>query len=603
MPFTNLVELAEASVARFADRPLFGEHHNGEWTWQTFRRWQDRVDSVRAVLAQLGVKAGDRVAIISRNSPAWAAAAYAAYGLGAAFVPMYEQQRPDDWEFILRDCAATVVFARTQEIAHTLEAMQPRLPLLRAVITIEDPIGLPVLEARAVPVAAVHPHSDDVAGLIYTSGTTGQPKGVMLTHGNLTSNVLATLSAFPIGAHDRTLSFLPWAHVYGQVVELHILVAAGGSTAFNISVDRLLEDLKSVQPTILVAVPRVFNRLYASVRAQLATKPRVIRNVFQHGLESSKKRKRGEPLRLSERVVLWFAGLLFGAVRRKLGGNLRYAVSGSATLSRDVAEAIDAMGIEVYEGYGLTETSPIVSFNRPGHRKFGSVGLPIADVRIELDQSRGEAPGEGEIIVHGPNVLKGYHARAEENAHAFTSDGGLRTGDLGRIDEDGFLFITGRIKEQYKLENGKYVMPGPLEEQLALSPYVANVMLHGAGKPYNVALVAIDTAQVRAWAGEEGLELAADLTSDLRVRRLILRELERYSAGFRAYERPVEVVLTQSPFSVENGMLTPTLKLKRREVARKFGGALEAIYQRLRTEPHILVAPTAEGAAPQDVRG
>jgi long-chain acyl-CoA synthetase len=589
--FGNLVELAEDSVARFAERPLFGEHLSTGWSWQTYRRWQSRVDSIRAVLAGHGIVAGDRVAIVSRNSAVWAAAAYATFGRGAAFVPMYEQQRLDDWEYILRDSGARIVLVRTQQIASLIDTLQPRLPALRHILTIEDPIGLPVLESRASAVPTIHPASDDVAGIIYTSGTTAPSKGVMLTHGNITSNVLATSRVLPVSSHDRMLSFLPWAHIYGQVAELHSMIAAGASTAFNTATDRLLEDLRTVQPTILVAVPRVLERLYVTVRAELVHHPRVVRSVFYRGVDAAKRRYHGERLRLRDRVILWLAGFLFAVVRRKLGSHLRYAISGSAALGGDVAEALQAMGIVVYEGYGLTETSPIVSVNRPGHRKLGSVGLPIDDVRIELDRSCGDGEGEGEIIVHGPNVMKGY-THPEQTALAFADDGGLRTGDLGRLDGDGFLYLTGRLRDQYKLETGKYVMPAPLEDRLAMSPYIANVMLYGAGRPYTVALIALDTPAIRTWALENGLDLSTELTSDLRVRRLILGEIERYGGHFRPHERPVEIVLTQAPFSIENGLLTPTFKLKRREVTRRFGGALDAVYQRLRTEPHVLVSPS-----------
>jgi len=598
--YSNLIELAAASVARFASRPLFGEKVSGAWQWMTYAQWQAHVDATRAGLAALGVRPGDRVAIVSRNSAAWAAAAYAAYGLGAAFVPMYEAQRPSDWEFILRDCNASVVFGRTPAIAGAIEEMRPRLPALRDVITIEgdaaDPHSLAALEerGRAHPVPAHSPDPEDLAGLIYTSGTTGFPKGAMLTHRNLTSNAVATVSEFPIIADDRTMSFLPWAHVYGQVVELHILITAGGSTAFNTNQEQLIADLQEVKPTILVAVPRVFNKLHANVRTQIAKKPRFVRNLFDRGVSASIRHRRGEHLGLADRIVLWIAGFLFAPIRKKLGGRLKYAISASATLSREVAEFIDALGIAVYEGYGLTETSPVVSFNRPGQRKLGSVGLPIKNVRIEIDQTRGMTPGEGEIVVHGPNVMKGYHARPEENARAFTTDGGLRTGDLGRIDQDGFLFITGRLKEQYKLENGKYVMPSPLEEKLGLSPYVRNVMLHGQDRPYNVALVVIDPDRVRGWAAEKGYTLGADLTQDERVRELLRGELETYSKEFRSYERPRDFVLTEQQFTVENGILTPTLKLKRRDVLSRFGTALEGLY----AQPVPLRAVPAEPAAP-----
>ncbi len=582
-PTSSLIELAERSVATFADRPLFGERRDGAWQWMTYAAWQRDVDRLRAALAALGVERGDRVAIISSNGSAWATAAYASYGLGAAFVAMYEAQRPSDWELILRDCGASVVFCRTPEIADAVTTMQLALPELRHVLVIDapesDPRSVAALLAReAAPVPAIHPSPDDVANFTYTSGTTGTPKGVLLTHGNLASNVAATISAFPLGSTDRSVSFLPWAHVYGQVCELHILIAAGASTAFNTNTEHLLEDLREVHPTLLVAVPRIFNKLHAAVRSQIDHKPRLIRAVFDRGLDASIRRHRGEQLTLGSRFVCWLAGFLFGAIRNKLGGHLKYAISGSATLSHEVAEFIDGIGIEVYEGYGLSETSPIVAFNRPGHRKIGSVGIPIQDVQIELDMSRGDVPGEGEIIVHGPNVMKGYHDRPEENAKVFTRDGGLRTGDIGWLDDDGYLFISGRIKEQYKLENGKYVMPSPLEERLALSPYVTHVMLHGANHPYNVALVSIDIATVTEWAGDRGFEVAQP-TADPRVRALIQGEIDRLSVGFRGFERPRAVALIDEPFTVENGLLTPTLKVKRREALARFGAALEQLYE------------------------
>ncbi|MCX5743544.1 MAG: long-chain fatty acid--CoA ligase [Proteobacteria bacterium] len=584
LAFSNLVEMADASVARHRDLPLFGERRDAAWQWTTYVEWYRDVTAVRGGLAELGVRPGDHVAIVSRNSAAWATAAYATYGLVATFVPMYEAQGPDDWEFILRDCGATVVFGRTAAIAAALEDIASRVPSLRDIIIIEGSPGDPRSFAALAQRGRVRPHpvhpaaAEDLADLVYTSGTTGRPKGVMLTHHNLTSNIAATLAAFPFTATDRTLSFLPWAHVYGQVCELHMLIAAGASTAFNTDTDKLLDDLRDVQPTILVAVPRIFNKIHAGVRAQIEHEPRVVRALFARGLAASIRRRRGERLGVMERVMCWLAGFLFAAIRRKFGGRLRYAITASAAISPQVGEFIDGLGIDVYEGYGLTETSPVVAMNRPGHRKLGSVGLPIAGVTIELDQTRGGTPGEGEIIVHGPNVMRGYHARPEENVRAFTPDGGLHTGDLGQVDADGFLFITGRIKEQYKLENGKYVMPTPLEEQLALSPYVRNVMLYGANRPYNVALVVLDEERVRAWAATQDLALATDLAADERVRTLVLDELRQQAAGFRSFERPLACALTTQPFTIENGLLTPTLKLKRRDVLAKFGAALDALY-------------------------
>jgi long-chain acyl-CoA synthetase len=598
--YKSLVEIADASAWRFADRPLFGEHRAGRWHWVTYRQWHHDVDTLRAGLSQLGVRAGERVAIVSRNSAAWASASYASLGLGATFVPMYESQRLEDWEFILRDCAAVVVFARTPQIAAALDAARPRLPALRHIITIEpgdeDPhsmVALQMLGAEhPVPVVDVQP--DDVAGLIYTSGTTGLPKGVMLTHRNYVSNLEAIYAAVKLYPDDRTVSFLPWAHIYGQLCELHFLVMVGGSTAFNANVEKLLDDLQEIKPTVLVAVPRIFNKIHAHVRADIARRPRLIRSVFSRGIAASMRHYRGESLGLVD-TLSWLLGrMLFAVIRRKFGGKLRFAVTGSATMTADVAEFINGLGIAVYEGYGLSETTAPVALSSEGNRRFGSVGRAIQGVRLELDHTQGESADEGEIIVYGPCVMKGYHARPEENARAFTSDGGLRTGDMGRFDRDGFLYITGRLKEQFKLENGKYVMPGPLEEKLALSPFTQNVFIYGAGHPWPVALVVLDRDRIRSWAAEHSIELAPDPSADPRVRDLIQRELDDRARDFASYERPRDVLLTDVPFTIENGLLTPTLKVKRRQVEARFGTALDALYPR---------APRSEAPPPTPARG
>jgi long-chain acyl-CoA synthetase len=591
MNAASLVELAEQSLRRFASNPLFGTRRDGAWSWLSYREFSVIVEELRAGLAVLGVNAGDRVAIVSRNSVEWAAAAYATYGLGATFVPMYEAQLPRDWEFIVRDCDASVVFVRTQAMVDTLVEMQPRLPGLRTIVAIDGrgPHTLAELRevGRAHPITAIRPNPDDIAGLIYTSGTTGQPKGVVLTHKNITSNVIAATAVFPITGDDRTVSFLPWAHVYGQVVELHILMSVGASTAFNDDIVRLIEDLVEVKPTILVAVPRIFNKIHASVRAQIAAHAGWIQRLFANGLAASIRARRGEVLELRARLARWFADrLVFRKIRAQFGGRLRYAISASAMLNPAVGEFVDALGIEVYEGYGLSETSPVVSSNVPGARRLGSVGRAIPGVRIWIDESRGMMPGQGEIVVYGPNVMKGYHARPDENARAFTADGGLRTGDLGHVDPAGYVFITGRLKEQYKLENGKYVMPTPLEEQLQLSQYITSVMLYGQDRPYNVALVVLAVAEVRAWLADHGLPGDA-LAQRPEVHELIAHELERLSRDFRGYERVREFMMIEEPFSAENGLLTPTLKLKRREALARYGDALEALYG-----PGMLHAPS-----------
>ncbi len=590
----DLVSLARESFGKYRDRPLFGTRTAGGWTWTTYGEVEAAVDAMRAGLATLGVTAGDRVALVASNRVEWAAAAYATYGLGASFVPMYLQQRVDEWEHILGDCGAKVVIGAGEHAVAALTEMRERLPALAHVIALDatrpGTIGFEeVLDrGRAHPVAAIAPDPDAIAGFIYTSGTTGKPKGVLLTHRNIASNVAAGLSVFPILPEDRTLSFLPWAHAYGQVIELHVVVAAGASTAFVTDVSKLVEQLAEVQPTILVAVPRIFNRLYAGMMKQVSERPRFVQTLFRGALRTAGRHRRGERTTVMEDVGLRLADrVIFSKIRKRVGGRLKYAISASATLSLDVAEVIDAVGIQVYEGYGLTETSPIVSANIPSARRLGSVGRVIPGVRILIDESLGDGPGRGEIIVYGPNVMKGYHNRPDENAKAFTPDGGFRTGDLGRIDDDGYLYITGRIKEQYKLENGKYVMPSPLEEQLKLSPYVLNVMMYGESRPFNVALIVIDAAAVRGWAERERVVLGADLTKDPQVIALMRREIERLGASFRGYERPNAFVLTTEDFTIENGLLTPSLKLKRREAVKRYGAGLESLYLQAPVEAHV----------------
>jgi long-chain acyl-CoA synthetase len=601
--FRDLVELGEASARRFAAHPLFGERRDGRWHWTRYAEFWEQVEELRGGLAAHGVGPGDRVAVVSRNGVAWAVCAYATYSLAAELVPMYEMQRPADWELILQDSRSAVVFGRTPRVVAALGEMRPRLPALRHVFDLEGPADDPRSYAalqrigRERPVAAIHPAPESVAGLVYTSGTTGRPKGVMLTHRNLTFTIAATIESFPVSAADRTVSFLPWAHAYGQVGELHILIAVGASTAFNDDITRLVDDLREVGPTILVAVPRIFHRLHAGVCAQIATRPRPIRALFRSGLEIAGRLRRGEAVGAEDRLVYGLADrLLFARIRRGFGGRLRYAISASASLAPEVAQFIDALGIEVYEGYGLTETSPLVSLNRPGARKLGSVGRVLPNVRVRIDETSGERPGEGEIIVYGPNVMKGYHERPEETARAYTEDGGLRTGDLGRLDEDGFLFITGRIKEQYKLQNGLYVMPTPIEETVSLSPFVASVMLHGANRPFNVALIVPAWEQVRAWAERQGLVLGSEPAHHPAVRQLIASELERVLANVRSFERPRAFALAAEEFTIENGLLTPTQKPRRRDVLARYATTLEALYEQ--PVPSLTAAPGAAAASP-----
>jgi long-chain acyl-CoA synthetase len=416
----------------------------------------------------------------------------------------------------------------------------------------------------------------DTAGFIYTSGTTGNPKGVILSHGNMASNVSAIHECFPMSSMDRSLSFLPWAHSFGQTVELHGLMSMGASLAIAESVDKILDNLAETKPTLLFSVPRIFNKLYAAVQKQISTKPGFIQAMVKSALKTRAKQRSGEEASLGEGLVLALTDkIVFSKVRARFGGELKYAFSGGAAISKEVAEFIDSLGIMVYEGYGLTETSPIATANWPNNRKIGSVGKPIPGVTVKISD-------DGEIVVYGPNVMQGYHNRKEENDAVMAADGGFKTGDMGKIDAEGFVFITGRLKEQYKLENGKYVVPTPLEEQLKLSPYVLNCMVFGDNKPFNIALLVANVDAVKKWGAENGVSESDPerLLANAKVRGLFKQQVDQYGEKFKGFEGVKDFALISEDFTTENGMLTPSLKVKRRKVIENYGDVIEALYSK-----------------------
>ncbi len=582
--YKNLVEVLEWSAEKYQERKLFGTKRGGQWEWITYGDFSTQVDQFRGGLADLGVVKDDKVAVISNNRVEWAVAAYATYGLEAAYVPMYEAQLPKEWKFIIDDCGAKVALCATKAIYDEVVKLKEEIPSLEHVICFELPESNPAsfaalcAKGKDNPVDAKHPPTEATAGFIYTSGTTGNPKGVILAHSNIASNINALHEIFLFEPDDRSLSFLPWAHSFGQTCELHSLISMGCSMGINDEVPSLVGNLAEVRPTVLFAVPRIFNRIYDGVNKQMQDKPGFIQSLFKSGIANANKKSAGEPLGVMAGIGLSLADkIIFSKIREKFGGRLKYAVSGSAALNKDVAKFIDALGIMVYEGYGLTETSPIATANYPDNRKIGSVGKAVPGVTIQIDKSVTGDEVDGEIVIYGPNIMQGYHNRDEENAKVLMDDGGFRSGDMGRLDDEGYLYITGRIKEQYKLENGKYVVPTPLEEELKLSPYIANVMIFGANKPHNVALVVPDMEAVTKWADETGADVS-DVSTSKALRDLIDGELKERAASFKGFERPKSFVVVAEDFTTDNGMLTPTLKLKRRNVLKKYSGDLESLY-------------------------
>jgi long-chain acyl-CoA synthetase len=587
--YDDVVTMFRDSVARHGDRPLYGVRKPGGWVWTSYRQAGVLVDAMRAALVELGVERGDRVACVSGNRLEWVIAAYAAQSLGATWVPMYENQHEHEQAYILSDCGAKLCFAGSAKAESGVRALVERgeVPQLAQVVGFSDdgPGGFwaRLEKGKARAVAPIVPTGSDLCSIVYTSGTTGNPKGVCLTHRNLAAAVQAAEMVIPFGADDRTVAFLPWAHVFGGNVELNTLMSIGGSMAICEQADQLIEMLPEVKPTLLVAVPRVWNRIHTAVQRSLAEQPRFLRWVVERALVAGAARRRGKSPTLLDGLALAFARrTVFARIVARFGGQLKYAVSGAAALSPEVGEFVDTLGVTVFEGYGMTESSGVATVNTPAAQRIGSVGKPIPGVRVELDTTAaGSEGGTGEIILHGHCVMQGYYNRPDDTRAALTADGGLRTGDLGRVDGDGFLFITGRVKELYKLENGKYVAPAPLEEQLTLSPFIAQALVHGANKPHNVALLVPELGALRKWAGEHGVggDGTDRLLADARVRALFASELEKQQAAWKGYERVRGFDLLAEEFSTANDMLTPTLKVKRRNVLKRYEARLEALYK------------------------
>ena len=588
--FESLVQVFNSSTEKFGDRALFGVKRDGQWQWMTYGEWGDRTRRLRTALQHLDVQAGDRVAVIANNSPEWAMGAYASYGLGAAYVAMYESQLDKDWKHILRDCGAKVLFVANEQIAQRVRNFRDALPDLKEVIVLSgtakggEHAFADLLQYEASDL--VDPGPDAIADFIYTSGTTGEPKGVRLTHRNLAYNVSAMHVLLPMEPDDRSLCFLPWAHSFGQTVELHGLLSMGGSLGLAEAVDKIIANLAEVKPTLFISVPRVFNRSYDGLRARLNEEGGLKKKLFEKALETAAERKRlaaqGKSSGWLDFKFKVLDGLVFSKVRERFGGRLKYAFSGGAAISKEVAEFIDNLGITVYEGYGLSETSPIATANYPGARKIGSVGKPIPGVEIEIDVSATDDPVQGEVLIFGHNIMEGYHNLEKANAEVFVERNGrrgFRSGDMGLIDDEGFLHITGRVKEQYKLLNGKYVVPTPLEEKMKLSPYISNAMVYGMNREFNVAVVIPDYEALKGWAAEKRLDPnPASLAKSEELRALIEDEVNQFSAEFKGYEKARKLFIGDEDFTTENGMLTPTLKLKRRVVLQRYNDAIESLY-------------------------
>jgi long-chain acyl-CoA synthetase len=588
----NVAELFDNSVKKFPDRPCLGtKNKQGEYEWVTYREMGCRIDNLRGGLASIGVQRGDAVGIISNNSVDWAVCHFATAGLGAFFVPMYEAELTNVWEYIIKDSGIKILFVSKPEIHERIKDFPSRIPTLEKIYLMQGTGENTLAELETIgqtkPVQAIYPKPEEVAVLVYTSGTTGDPKGVLLTHANWTSNHHARTVAYPsFNSDDRTLSLLPWAHCYG-LGELHTFTAVGGSLGFMESVTTVVEDMAKVKPTFLIAVPRIFNKVYDTIVTKVNEAGGAKKMLFDAGVAAAKERRRlAEQGKSSFMANLKFKiidKIVFQKIRDLFGGRLKGSITGSAAMNPEISKFFFDIGIPLYDVYGLSETSPGITANCPTSYRIGSVGKVIDKVKVIIDQSVVE-PGakDGEIVVYGPNVMKGYHNKPEATKEIMTPDGGVRTGDRGRFDKDGFMWITGRIKEQFKLENGKYVFPSALEEDICLNHYVQSAMIYGAGKEYNVCVIVPDFPALKSYAQKNNLPGDVNtLVARPDIQAMITAEiLDTLKKKYGGYEIPRKFIYLTEPFTVENGMITQTMKLKRRVIVEKYQTQIDTLYKK-----------------------
>jgi long-chain acyl-CoA synthetase len=591
MAYPSLTQCFLEALDRFANPRAQLYRAAGGWQPISSAEMLRRVAGLSQALAVLGVKPGDRVGLLSANRPEWHIADFAILGLGAADIPIYFNESPDRMEYILNDAGARFAIAIGEEQTRMLAACRSRLPGLEHVILAcapEEPAGDALCYEGLIAAAgdseiaeyrrrasAVTP--DQLATIIYTSGTTGEPKGVMLTHANLTSNALDSVQSHNFSPSDLALSFLPLSHIFERMADYAYLFR-GVPIAYVERIEQVQQALLEVHPTIAAAVPRVFEKTYANILDQGHRETGIKRRIFDWSLGVAVK---AAPWRIYGKdappglKLSWYLAnrLVYSKIRSGLGGRIRAFVSGAAPLARELAEFFWSVGIPIYQGYGLTETSPAVTGNLPGANKTGTVGRPIpnVDVRIAAD---------GEILVHGPCVMQGYYRKPEQTREAFTPDGWFRTGDVGHLDPDGYLLITDRKKELIKTAAGKFIAPQLIENHLKWSPLISSAIAVGDKRKFVSVLIVPNFTDLQLRAREAGKTLStpAGIVADPWVRELIGEEVERFTASLAQYERPKRFALLEEDFSVANGQLTNTLKLKRRVIEERYRDVIERLY-------------------------
>jgi long-chain acyl-CoA synthetase len=596
----TLTELYFAAIDQFGQRPVaMRSRLSGAWVDLSYAALADRVEAFSMGLRELGVQPGQHVAILSENRPEWAITDYACLAARCADVPIYPTLPPRQIEYVLRDSESVVVCVSNATQLAKVDQIRGGLPHLKHVIIFDKvPAGTHALwfdevvtrgrEARSRypdwKAQALRAAPDDLATLIYTSGTTGDPKGVMLTHGNITSNVIGGLTVLGLRETDECLSFLPLSHIFERMAGHYCMMRGGVIINYALSVETVSNDMIDRSPTVVLSVPRLYEKIYARVLENALAGSSVKKQIFFWAKKTAEawadlalaKQPIPGALALKKKVA---DRLVFSKLKARTGGKLRFFVSGGAPLSADIAKFFYAAGLPIMEGYGLTETSPVITVNTLDNIRIGTVGRPIPRVTVRI------AP-DGEILTKGPNVMKGYYRKPEATAEVLDADGTFHTGDIGEIDPDGFLKITDRKKDLIVTAGGKNIAPQPIEGRVKSSKFVANAVMLGDKRRFPIMLIVPNLENLKAWAQHKGVTFSDNRTllENPEVVEKMEREMQVVLRELAHFEMPKKVILLEKDFTVESGELTPTMKVKRRVVEKNYKDRIEALYAEAYTD-------------------
>lgn len=589
----TLGELFLKSIHRNPRRDALTYKSAGAWKHISSDEVTNRASEIAAGLHAIGLRKGDRAAILASNSPEWTLTDAGCQIAGVVDVPIYTTLAKASVKYVLNDSGARVIFIEGRELLDYVRDILPECGTIEKVILFDESavesgmmsLGeLSHMGADAIArdgslitelSSAVRP--DDMATLIYTSGTTGEPKGVCLTHTNLVSNAIDASEKYGFSTADTALSVLPLSHVFERSA-MYLYLFNGMAVYYAESIEKVADNLREVRPTIFVGVPRIFEKVYAKAKLGAAQASPAKQKVFDWAIEVAKsvalceEMGGGVPLGLKLKAKIADA-LVFSKLRAFFGNNLRFCITGGAALADSIYLIFTGAGIPIMQGYGLTETSPVISSNNPTHKRLGSSGKPIRCVQVRTAH-------DGEVEVCGPNVMLGYYNKPEANAESFTEDGWFKTGDIGELDADGFLRITDRKKELFKTSGGKYIAPAPIEQMIKGSRFVSQAVLIGNGRKFASALIVPNFEQLDSYLKHKGLPTMRpeEMCASEVINDLMVRQVEKTTEGLGSFETVKKIRLLPSELTVESGELTPTLKVRRRIVDEKYRALIEEMY-------------------------